>query len=90
MTKFVGFTPVSAKINSVIVNNSKIAGVWDILSGNGKNLVGRDSQEKPQSQGFIDEIHGQEACMASCRHIDGGFRHQGPVLQPNVVLHYPR
>ena len=32
-----------------------------------KNLVRLDGQGKPQSQGFIDEVHDYEAFMASHR-----------------------
>ena len=67
-TKSTGFLLVSAKIAIVIVNNIRVAGVWGYLSENGKNLVGLDGQGKPQSQGFIDKIHSQEACMALWRH----------------------
>ena len=67
-TKSIGFLLVSVKIAYVIVNNIRIASVWGYFSENGKNLVGPDNQGKPQNQGFIDEVYGQEACMASQRH----------------------
>ena len=67
-TNLAGFLLVSVKIAYVVLNNIRIASVWGYLSENGKNLVGPDGQGKPQNQGFIDEIHGQEACMESQRH----------------------
>ena len=60
---------------------------WDfavfklLLTCGGKNLLGPNGQEKPQSQGFIDELCGLVAGLASWG-TRWGFRHLKPVLWP--------